>query len=220
MLERTPVCAAHRRDYFRGGTFRRDDGLVARSAAGALRRHQISAHHPAHHRRQRASQRHARAVAGIEHPIPAIVFGHFDELHCRGGDSRRVQPGDGVHDLERAADVAASRLRRDYSFIKLANVAVIAFAGTTGNVRLFQMLARLGGSKAVAFRVLVAWLAGNLFLGSQLSGFCGRSSARPICRWNFSAGHGLAREFLRKCFPFTDANPHIRLNQTNNTIDL
>ena len=56
-----------------------------------------------------------------------------------------------------------------YSLIKLANVAVIAFAGSTGNVRLFQTLARLGGSKAVAFRVLLAWLAGNLFLGSQLS---------------------------------------------------
>ena len=56
-----------------------------------------------------------------------------------------------------------------YSLIKLANVAVIAFAGSTGNVRLFQTLERLGGSKAVAFRVLVAWLAGNLFLGSQLS---------------------------------------------------
>ena len=56
-----------------------------------------------------------------------------------------------------------------YSLIKLANVAVIAFAGTTGNVRLFQTLARLGGSRAVAFRVLVAWLAGNLFLGSQLA---------------------------------------------------
>jgi hypothetical protein len=56
-----------------------------------------------------------------------------------------------------------------YNFIKLANVAVIAFAGMTGNVRLFQLLAHLGGSKAVAFRVLFAWLAGNLFLGSQLS---------------------------------------------------
>jgi hypothetical protein len=56
-----------------------------------------------------------------------------------------------------------------YNFIKLANVAVIAFAGMTGNVRLFQLLARLGGNKAVAFRVLFAWLAGNLFLGSQLS---------------------------------------------------
>jgi len=56
-----------------------------------------------------------------------------------------------------------------YNLIKLANVAVIAFAGTTGNARLFQLLARLGGSRTVALRVLVAWLAVNLFLGSQLS---------------------------------------------------
>ncbi len=56
-----------------------------------------------------------------------------------------------------------------YNFILLAHVAAIAFAGVTGNVRLFQLLARLGGGKAVAFRVLLAWLAGNLFLGSQLS---------------------------------------------------
>jgi hypothetical protein len=56
-----------------------------------------------------------------------------------------------------------------YGFVKLANVVVIAFAGTTGNVRLFQLLARLGGNPAVARRVLFAWLAGNLFLGSQLS---------------------------------------------------
>ncbi len=56
-----------------------------------------------------------------------------------------------------------------YSLIKLANVAVIAFAGTTGNVRLFQTLARLGGSRMVAWRVLLAWLVVNLFLGSQLS---------------------------------------------------
>ena len=56
-----------------------------------------------------------------------------------------------------------------YNLIKLANVAVIAFAGTTGNARLFQLLARLGGSRAVALRVLFAWLVINLFLGSQLS---------------------------------------------------
>jgi hypothetical protein len=56
-----------------------------------------------------------------------------------------------------------------YNLIKLANVAVIAFAGTTGNARLFQLLTRLGGSRAVAWRVLLAWLAVNLFLGSQLS---------------------------------------------------
>lgn len=56
-----------------------------------------------------------------------------------------------------------------YSFIKLIHVAAIAFAGVTGNTRLFQLLARLGGSRKIALRVLFAWLAGNLFLGSQLS---------------------------------------------------
>ena len=56
-----------------------------------------------------------------------------------------------------------------YNFILLAHVTVITLAGVTGNLRLFQLLARLGGSRAIAFRVLLAWLAGNLFLGSQLS---------------------------------------------------
>jgi hypothetical protein len=56
-----------------------------------------------------------------------------------------------------------------YGLIKLTHVAVIAFAGVAGNVRLFQLLTRLGGLRAVALRVLFAWLAGNLFLGSQLS---------------------------------------------------
>lgn len=56
-----------------------------------------------------------------------------------------------------------------YGFIKLLHVAVIAFAGIAGTVRLYQLLAELGGSKAVARCVLFAWLAGNLFLGSQLT---------------------------------------------------
>jgi len=56
-----------------------------------------------------------------------------------------------------------------YALIKLTHVIVIAFAGVAGNVRLFQLLTQLGGSKAVAKRVLLAWLAVNLLLGSQLT---------------------------------------------------
>src|SRR2546426_12619608 len=52
-----------------------------------------------------------------------------------------------------------------YGFIKLTCTAIIAFAGIAGNVRLFQLLEQLGKSKAVARRVLFAWLAVNLFLG-------------------------------------------------------
>jgi hypothetical protein len=57
----------------------------------------------------------------------------------------------------------------NYAGIKLAHVAVIIFAGTTGNARLWQLLVRLADDRAAAGRVLVAWLGGNLFLGSQLS---------------------------------------------------
>ena len=75
-----------------------------------------------------------------------------------------------------------------YSFILLAHVAVIALAGVTGNMRLFQLLGQLGGNRAVARRVLFAWLAGNLFLGSQLSWIL-----RP-----FIGSPGLPVEFFRE----------------------
>jgi hypothetical protein len=56
-----------------------------------------------------------------------------------------------------------------YAFIKLVHVVVIAFAGIAGNARVFQLLTRLSGSERTAQRVLFAWLAVNLFLGSQLT---------------------------------------------------
>ena len=56
-----------------------------------------------------------------------------------------------------------------YALIKLLHVVVIAFAGIAGNVRLFQLLQQLAGNRRVAKRVLIAWLAANLFLGSQLT---------------------------------------------------
>ncbi len=56
-----------------------------------------------------------------------------------------------------------------YNFILLTHVAVIALAGTMGNLRLLQLLTQLAHGPAIARRVLCAWLAGNLFLGSQLS---------------------------------------------------
>jgi hypothetical protein len=56
-----------------------------------------------------------------------------------------------------------------YGAIMLTHVAVVALAGLVGNLRLRQLLCDLSGSAATGQRVLLAWLAGNLFLGSQLS---------------------------------------------------
>jgi hypothetical protein len=65
------------------------------------------------------------------------------------------------------ADV--TRSSGTYSFIQVTHVAVIAFAGIAGNLRLVQLLRELSGNASTARRVLLAWLAGNLFLGSQLT---------------------------------------------------
>jgi hypothetical protein len=48
-------------------------------------------------------------------------------------------------------------------------VVVIAFAGVTANARLLQLLRKLGGNETTAWRILFAWLAVNLLLGSQLA---------------------------------------------------
>jgi hypothetical protein len=74
-----------------------------------------------------------------------------------------------------------------YNFVQLTQVVVIAFAGLTANARLFRLLAALSGSEGVARKVLFSWLAGNLFLGSQLCWIL-----RP-----FIGSPGLAVEFLR-----------------------
>ncbi len=74
-----------------------------------------------------------------------------------------------------------------YYFVQLTQVVVIAFAGGAANVRLFRLLQTLGGSEAVARKVLFSWLTGNLFLGSQLCWIL-----RP-----FIGSPGLPIEFLR-----------------------
>jgi hypothetical protein len=56
-----------------------------------------------------------------------------------------------------------------HSLILVIETLIIAFAGVAANVRLVQLLRELSGSRAVARKVLFAWLAGNLFLGSQLA---------------------------------------------------
>ena len=75
-----------------------------------------------------------------------------------------------------------------YYFTQLMHVVVIAFAGITANLRLVQLLRHFSGNASVARRVLFAWLAGNLFLGSQLSWVL-----RP-----FMGSPGLDIEFLRR----------------------
>lgn len=56
-----------------------------------------------------------------------------------------------------------------YRVFLLSNTALIAFAGIVANHRLLGLLIRFSGSTAAGWRTLIAWLAGNLFVGAQLS---------------------------------------------------
>jgi hypothetical protein len=56
----------------------------------------------------------------------------------------------------------------EYGFLQLSLALFIAGAGTVGNVRLLPLLAEGAPRPAAARNVLLAWLAGNLFLGSQI----------------------------------------------------
>jgi hypothetical protein len=55
-----------------------------------------------------------------------------------------------------------------YNLVLLSEVLIIAFAGVAANVRLLQLLEHYSASRVSAVKVLLGWLAGNLFLGSQL----------------------------------------------------
>jgi len=74
-----------------------------------------------------------------------------------------------------------------HSVMLLTHVFAIALAGVIANRRLFGLLRKMSGSDAIAGAVLFSWLAGNLFLGTQLA-------------WNFRPFVGspsLAVQFLR-----------------------
>lgn len=56
-----------------------------------------------------------------------------------------------------------------YPIFLLANTAVIAFAGIVANHKLLHLIQSFSGSVMTGWRTLIAWLAGNLFVGAQLS---------------------------------------------------
>ena len=91
--------------------------------------------------------------------------------------------------------------RTTYSCIQLAHVVIIAFAGIAGNARLFQLLQRLAdGNRRVARRVMFAWLAGNLFLGSQLSWVLRPFIGSPHLPVEFFRAHAMAGGFFESVF--------------------
>ncbi|MEI6235103.1 MAG: hypothetical protein WCT04_18760 [Planctomycetota bacterium] len=87
-----------------------------------------------------------------------------------------------------------------YLSIQLTQVAMIAFAGVSANLRLMQLLRRLSGSAQIARRVLFSWLAGNLFLGSQLSWILRPFIGSPFLKVEFLRSNAFQGNFFESVF--------------------
>lgn len=56
-----------------------------------------------------------------------------------------------------------------FCFLQVTQVGIIAFAGVTANTHLYRLMCAVCPNAEVAGRVIAAWLAGNLLLGTQLT---------------------------------------------------
>ena len=89
---------------------------------------------------------------------------------------------------------------RAYSAILLTHVAVIAYAGVAANVRLFRLLRVLNGGDRPSRRVLLAWLAGNLLVGTQVSWIISPFIGSPVKPLMFIQEHPFQRNFFEYAF--------------------
>lgn len=85
---------------------------------------------------------------------------------------------------------------RAYSVVLLTHVAAIAYAGVAANARLFRLLCALSGSRVLAQRVLLAWLAGNMVVGTQVSWIISPFIGDPTKPVMFIQEHPFQRNFF------------------------
>lgn len=83
--------------------------------------------------------------------------------------------------------LASAEAGAGHSVTLLTHVALIAYAGVVANLRLLALLRRFAATPRAALATLLAWLGGNLLLGTQLAWIL-----RP-----FIGSPGLPVEFLR-----------------------
>lgn len=71
--------------------------------------------------------------------------------------------------LQNTPPLSSSATVLGHSVTLLTHVFFIACAGVIANRRLFRLLEKVSGNRAIARTVLLSWLGGNFLLGSQLA---------------------------------------------------
>ena len=93
---------------------------------------------------------------------------------------------------------AVIEANRHAQALLLFHVGAIAIAGVMGNLRLFALLRKLTGRRDIAARVLVSWLAAELFVGSELSWLLRPFLGRPQFAVSFFTEDPLAGSFYEE----------------------
>lgn len=88
----------------------------------------------------------------------------------------------------------------EHSLIMVIHTFFIAYAGIVGNWKLYQLLKLLAPSPAIAGQTLFAWLAGNLFLGAQLSFVFRPFFGSPLMEVQFLRDNPMAGNFYLVLF--------------------
>lgn len=84
-----------------------------------------------------------------------------------------------------------------YHALLLTHTCVIAYAGIVANLRLFLSLVEFSRSRLIASRVLIAWLAGNLFVGGQMSFVLRPFFGQPSISVQFLRAHPFEGNFYQ-----------------------
>lgn len=87
-----------------------------------------------------------------------------------------------------------------YATILVSQSLLIAFAGIVANLHLLRVLTSLAGSPVPARRLLVAWLAANLVMGTQLSWIARPFFGRPNQAVQFLRDDALRGNFFEAFF--------------------
>ncbi|MEA3206993.1 MAG: hypothetical protein QOE70_50 [Chthoniobacter sp.] len=102
--------------------------------------------------------------------------------------------------LYNAPPLGSAARSTGHSITLLSDVLFIAYAGFVANRRLLRLLQHLCPTPAAARRVFWSWLAGNLFLGAQLSWILRPFIGSPGLPVQFLRDHPLRGNFYEAVF--------------------
>lgn len=71
--------------------------------------------------------------------------------------------------LSQLPELGSEEGLKTYSFLMVGNVMLISYAGILANIRLYRLVREISGDSKNSIKILIFWLVGGLFVGSQFS---------------------------------------------------